>query len=118
MSRTYRRRHTTQNGMWSDLWYFTSAFACDLYDMVGEPYSERFKRIPFEKNSPEYIKGKARFHSDMGTTSCKEPGPHWFRNLYSDRPLRRHNKNELRKYILDHDYEPICLEYWKLDYWT
>lgn len=114
MSRTYRRRHTTQNGMWTDLEYYTS----DRVYPFGMCYPRVSVTVPFEKGSLEYKRGKARFHSDMGTTSFKEPGPHWFRNLYSDRPLRRHNKNELRKYILDPDYEPICLEYWKLDYWT
>ena len=115
MSRTYRRRHTTQNGKWTDFEYYTSEL---VFPFGNIWYFSASVSKPFEKGSPEYKKGKARFHSDMGTTSFKEPGPHWFRNLYSDRPLRRHNKNELRKYILDPDYEPICLEYWKLDYWT
>lgn len=115
MSRTYRRRHTTQNGMWTDLEYYTSE---RIYPFADSWYFSASVRVPFEKGSPEYKKGKARFHSDMGTTTCKEPGPHSFRNLYSDRPLRRHDKNELRKFILDNDYESMCNSYWKLDYWT
>ncbi len=116
MSRTFRRRHTTQNGRWTDLEYFTSERVYPFPDAWSRCISVL---VPFEKGSKQYKEGRARFHSDMGTTSFKEPGPHWFRNLYSDRPLRRHDKNELRKYVLlDGEYEPSCSAYWKLDYWT
>jgi hypothetical protein len=115
MSRTFRRRHTTQNGMWSDLEYYTSE---RVYPFESYGWYRSSVLVPFERGSKEYKKGKARFHSDMGTTSFKEPGPHWFRNLFSDRPLRRHDKNELKKFMLDPEYEPMCNAYWKLDYWT
>lgn len=49
---------------------------------------------------------------------CKEPGPHWFRNLMSDRPLRRKIKIQLSKYILDQDIEVEYITKYKLDYWT
>lgn len=48
----------------------------------------------------------------------KEPGPSWFRNLYTERPLRRQTKRELQKYMADPDYEPMIYSKGKLEYWT
>jgi hypothetical protein len=48
----------------------------------------------------------------------KEPGPAWFRNLCSDRPLRRDVKNELKKFMSNPNYEPIIVSKGKLPYWT
>ena len=48
----------------------------------------------------------------------KDPGPHWFRNLFSDRPLRRYANNELRKFMVNTEYEPLISRKYKLDYWT
>lgn len=48
----------------------------------------------------------------------KEPGPAWFRNLYSERPQRRHTKKELQKFIADNDYEPMIESKRPLAYFT
>ena len=103
--------------MWTDLDYFVSEWVYPFGNR-GCWYRTASVRVYFEKGSKEYKKGKARFHSDAGTSSFKEPGPSWFRNLYSDRPLRRHDKNELKKFMLDGEYEPMCSAYHPLDYWT
>jgi hypothetical protein len=113
MSKTIRRKNATSNG-WTDLdWYISET----IY-----PFEE-FRSwvsviLPYPKDSREYKKGKARFHSDGETSSCKEPGPSWFRNLYTERPMRRQAKRELQKFMLDPNYEPIVEEKGKLEYWT
>ena len=120
MSRTYRRKSTTQNGMWADLGYFTSEYAYKLYDMEGRSFNERYMRIPFEKGSPEYQKGKAKFHSDAGTQSFKEPGPSWFRRMFH-KMYKSHVRQELHKFMRDPDYEVDLhdsTEKYFMDYWT
>lgn len=114
MSRTYRRtKCTRRKGWWDSLDWYTSEW---VWAEAG--YRVLYRRT-YPKDSVEYKKGKARYHSDAGSHSCKEPGPGWFRNLYSDRPLRRSSKNELRKYIAyDGEYEPMILRMDKLPYWT
>ena len=75
----------------------------------------------YERSSaPATKEGRANYwkmHKDA-KFNFKEPGPHWFRNMDSDRPLRRHSKNELRKFMFNKEYEPVISRYWKLDYWT
>lgn len=115
MSRTFRRRNTTQNGMWSDLEYFTSEW---VYPWSEFSYYSAGIRVPYPKDSEEYKKGKARFHSDGGTTSFKEPGPSWFRNCFTERPQRRAAKREIQKFMQNPDYEPMILPKDPLDYWT
>ncbi len=111
MFRTYRRKNSTKNGMCSHLEYFISEWV----HKEGFQYRER---IEFPKNSKEYQKGKAKFHSDGATTSFKEPGPSWFRNIFSDRPLRQKAKRELHKFIKNEEYEPIIESKGILPYWT
>jgi hypothetical protein len=112
MSRTYRRKNKVGNH-WADLAYYTGEYVRIGYDLWWPRVY-----VPFDKQSKEYKKGVAKFHSDAGTTNCKEPGPSWFRNLYTERPLRRQSKREIRKFMLDPDYEPIIDKKGKLEYWT
>lgn len=49
--------------------------------------------------------------------NCKDPGPHYWRNLVSDRPMRRFMKAELRKFLYDVEYEVPHIKKYKLDYW-
>lgn len=114
MSRTYRRKGQPKlRGWFEDIAWYTSEWV-----RSDSGYRVLYRR-PYPKDSMEYKKGYARYHSDGATHSCKEPGPSWFRNLYSDRPLRRSSKNELRKFIAyDGEYEPMILSKDKLPYWT
>lgn len=107
MSRTYRRR----GGDSYNLKYF-------VYEFAQMPGFAHWCRVEYDRDSKEYAKGKARYHSDGGTWSFKEPGPSWFRNLFTERPLRRHTKRELQKFMLDPEYEPMVEEMGKLEYWT
>lgn len=117
MSRTYRRRHTTKNGMWTDLEYYTSNWTYPFAD-DGEWWPTARVQVPFPKDSAEYRKGKAIFHSDAATTNFKEPGPSWFRRMFTERPMRRYNKNEIRKWMNNPEYEPIVYDMMPLEYWT
>jgi len=133
MSRTYRRK-TTDRVNW----------ACELEHYISEVvfsdytrFSSSWVRVYYPKASKAYKKGLARYHSDGATNNFKEPGPSWFRNLFSDRPLRRKAKNELRKFmisvpvaftgdgrevdflqVMNECYEPNIPSKDKLPYWT
>ncbi len=112
MSRTYRRKNCNPSRKSS----------CELYwfvtDIIWSSPRNSYYRVQYSKNSIEYKKGKAKFHSDSGTWTHKEPGPSWFRNLTSERRIRRKHKLELHKYILDNEYEPNIIAKGKLEYWT
>lgn len=110
MSRTFRRKNTTNNGMWMDLEWFTSSWA------IGGGY--RFERVQYPKSSKEYKKGKARFHSDSCTNRCKEPGPSYFRNLIEVRPLRRRSKILLHKFVTNGLEDVVIYKKLSLPYWT
>jgi hypothetical protein len=105
LSKTYRRKNQKVklrqlNGS-SAIWYYF-ANCC-------------FYRPPTKS---ELSKAKAVYYSDSGTNDFKEPGPSWFRNLYHERPLRRKNKLELKKFMLNPEYEPMVCAKGKLPYWT
>lgn len=112
MSRTYRRVRQHKNKRWNDdLRYYVS-------EWVRSPSGWLLYRRQFPTNSIEYKKGKARYHSDAGSHCCKEPGPRWFRNIFAERPNRRKTKAELRKFMLNKEYEPIITSKPRLPYWT
>lgn len=111
MSRTYRRKSTKRINWWCSIEHYVT----ELRRVEGR---WRFERFYFEKDSKEYKKGVARYHSDAATTNCKEPGPSFFRNLTAQRPHRRESKRELQKFLSDPDYEVMILSMPKLEYWT
>lgn len=96
MSRTYRRKNVSLHCHW---WY-----------------GYWWGNLP--KDSQEYKEKLAWFHSDAYIDGLREPGPAWFRKLYTERPQRRYNKNELRKFMLDPEYEPMVIEMDKIPYWS
>lgn len=111
MSRTYRRKNST-HGYTMDLEYFTG----EMIRHEGNIWC--WSRVPYPRDSKEYRRGKARYHSDSATSSFKEPGPGWFRNLFYTRPLRSSVRNELSKWIKNPDYEVIADPIKYLPYWT
>jgi hypothetical protein len=130
VSRTYRRKTTNRINWACDLDYFIS-------DLVRVPGTYNYVSVYYATDSKEYKKGLARYHSDGATSRFKEPGPSFFRNLFSDRPLRRKAKNELRKFmisvpvaftgdgrevdflqVMNECYEPNIPSKGKLPYWT
>ncbi len=114
VSRTYRRKTTKRVNWMCDLDYYIT----ELVPQEGINRNRNYIRIPYPKDSKEYKKGYARYHSDGATNSFKEPGPSFFRNLTAERPHRRSSKEQLRKYLQNQEYEVMVLSRPKLEYWT
>ena len=115
MSRTYRRKGVKHCNMYfTDLEYFVSDYV--LVEYAGGFH--RNVRVPYEKDSKEYKKGLARFHSDGATHNFKEPGPSWFRNMTNTRPLRQQGRQEIQKWMRNEEYEPLIDAMGHLEYWT
>lgn len=126
MSRTYRRKNVTQEYYWvlresfasdEDIEKYKDSIVTINYPRWGG-WDRYYMDIHFSETSEEGKKRLAHYHSDAGTIRCKEPGPRFWRNLTAERPLRRYNKQELKKFMKDSDYEPMCLEMGELEYWT
>jgi hypothetical protein len=112
MSRTYRRKIGSKNHYSH---YFVTHELIVVESATGRKY---FQWMPLDKDSKEYKKAMAIYHSDSGTFSFKEPGPSWFRKLFTERPQRRESERQLRKYLLDEEFEVILNPKDKLEYWT
>lgn len=128
MSRTYRK--TRYREMFST-WDYILRESYVAYSEIDFSQVEKVKYLPgwcwttedyyivyYRRDSKEGKKRIAKYHSDGEVHNFKEPGPSWFRNLTNTRPIRRYNKNELKKYLADQEYEPMCESMGKLEYWT
>jgi hypothetical protein len=108
MSRTYRRK----SGDHTDLFWQTKT-------MVRVPDRYIWLWVPMDPKSKEYIKIVRKYHSDAGTHSCgngKAP-PGWFITQHVQRPHRRDANRQLRKWLLDPEYELILNAKDPLPYW-
>lgn len=90
--------------------------------VLTEPFERisgtwQWKRAPLDPSSKEYKIAIARYHSD-GHKNFKEPGPHWYRNIFTERPQRREAKRQLKLYIQNPDYEVVLNTKDPLVYWT
>lgn len=113
MSRTIRRKNASYNGPRGYKWAVTDF---NRENINGQWYKTH---LVYEPDTLEYKKALAYYHCDNGNIGLsKEPGPAWYRNVTAERPLRRYHKNELRKVILDDEYEPNIVAKGKLIYWT
>ncbi len=90
----------------------------DAESVTRTAWSDKRFNVTYRKDSRTGRKLAAIERSDASTYRFKEPGPHWFRNLYVDRPYRRYTKNELRKFLSDQNYEPNIPRKFPLVYWT
>lgn len=73
------------------------------------------------QHDPKSKEGKRRlavYHSDTGTHNFKEPGPSWFRNLFTERTQRREAKRQCNLYLRDTEYVVILNSKDPLEYWT
>lgn len=112
MSRTYRRKPSSKRHF---SYYFLTHESIFIKTDFGTYHHIWVKR---DTESKEYKRDMAKFYSDSGTFKFKEPGPSWFRNLYTERPQRREAKRQLHKYLLDQEFEVILNPKDRLDYWT
>ena len=104
MSRTYRKRNPV------DLWYAT-------HELVRiAPY--RWEWVKLDPKSKQFKLKKAKALSDAHR-EFKEPGPAWYRHLFTERPQRRAAKQELYRYLrAGGEYEVMLLPKNPLEYWT
>lgn len=109
MSRTYRRKEGFGPGYQDKKWY------CDEW---VHQYGYHYILIPLDPTSDEYRKKSAKYHSDANSHNFKEPGPRWWRNMRTNRPLRRDSDREIRKYMLNEEYEVVIDTKGKRPYWT
>ena len=105
MSRTYRRKNQP-----------IPRWVTHESRRIGESFYWEY--FPIDRDSREYAKRIAKYRSDAGTTSFREPGPAWFRNIFTERPQRREAKRQIRKYMMDEEFEIQLLDKNPLMYWT
>lgn len=124
MSRTIRRKNASKKH-WSyndfdDVCWIRKRDLDKLdpsdYSLVYPEDSFRSNYVRLDKKSKEYKKRKAKYHSDAGTSHFREPGPGWFKTLYTLRPYRRKYK-ALAKKAMREDIE-IVVEHIRYQYWT
>jgi len=106
MSRTKRR-----TGNHSDTFCYTRKW------VLRDDESDAIHPPSIDPKSKEGKKRLAVFHSDK-YIRFKEPGPAWFRNLFTERPQRREAKRQLDLYLRDPETVVILNAKDKLDYWT
>lgn len=116
MSRTYRKQASYP---WS--WRNPLEELVDGYEpgncIAYYSYNNLCSWTVINPKSKEGRKRLARARRDK-VYNFKEPGPSWFRNLFSQRPYRQAAKREIQKYLFDTEYEPMILRKPKLEYWT
>lgn len=106
MSRTYRFKSNGRHRfLWNLEWHLRDHDSDAIHPPLIDPKSkEGKKRI-------------ARYHADH-YNRFKEPGPHWFRNLTTERPQRRNAKAQLHRIVQGDEFEVIVNAKDPLDYWT
>lgn len=115
MSRTYRFRKSSFIPWWNN-YSWREWEPCTKEEYLSSRYDTRigyyslYRGLTYEKRlTAQKLKAvKARQRRD-DTFRCKEPPKSKLRNLFEERPLRRYNSNELRKYILNPLYDPIIV---------
>lgn len=110
MSRTYRRTKPGYN-FWCALEHFIRE-----RDERGRMKWASDQVLLYPHGSEGYRKGKAVFHSDAASNSCRS-GPSWFHNMFGTRPLRRAASREIHKYFRNPDHEVVLSSTTRLPYW-
>ena len=93
MSRTYRRHGQHHDYRW---------VLCNR-----EWINHVLVSVPIDARAKERRRAVARFHSDAEST-VHSSAPHWYRRFFDNR-LRTLNFRQLRRWIEDHDYDPVFL---------
>lgn len=128
MSRTYRKRNEQEEGYWllrehtyiHEIDDFKSISRIEYGKQWFSVSSNRLYQpciVHYSKTSKIGKKILAKYHSDS-YSSFREPGPSWFRNLYTERPQRREAKRQLNLYLLNTEFEVILNNKDPLSYWT
>lgn len=92
MSRTFRRKNTDWNARWA------------LSELVRST-GIRWYWKPLDRNSKEYAKKKAEYHSDAGFGDYGHAtAPRWYRRLLNKSCVMR-EKQEINRFLRSPDYE-------------
>lgn len=130
MSRTYRKKKAHRNRYGNDLEYKLRDGGYSLEEILKiegiekielSCYGGRYYTAYDFYYSKTSKKGKqivARWHSDAGVNSFKEPGPMWYVREFTQVPYRARAKQEIHKFFKDEEYEVIIESMPHLDYWT
>jgi hypothetical protein len=121
MSRTYRNLPYS--------WTYPSNILRDTFALevpedatlvgVKQYYGHIWYIVEYNATSKAGKKRLAKYRKDGCVHAFKEPGPSWFRNLFSTRPYRRRMKREIQRFIeTDGEYEVPHIRKGKLPYWT
>lgn len=129
MSRTYRRKNLYNSNDIPSWIYVERWCSMSEYEQVLEEHADSIQAVTdssygygrrvdiwFAKNSKEGRRRLAVYLSDAATDSRHRPH-RWFVNEFHQRPYRRRSKNELRKYMIDTEYEYMIESKPKLGYW-
>ena len=111
MSRTYRRKNRP-----IPRWVTQERFR--IFRIENSYRFAHFMYVQIEPQTDKYAKLIAKYRSDAGTHNSREPGPSWFRNLYTERPQRREAKRQLQKFKQDPTFEVMLNKKDPLEYWT
>ena len=130
MSRTYRRKKfsrpsTCPEWVLRERWMNPSEYEYaiaeygDSIDMIthSSSWGHNTVDIWFKRNSKEGKRRLAEYRSDSASYKWHRPCGWWVAE-FSQRPYRRRSKNELRKYMLDTEYEYMIESMPVLGYWN
>lgn len=106
MSRTYRRKSPHGLADLKDSLFAYDNWPCNWIDPT-----------PIDPKSKEGKEKIARYHSDATTSNNTEPGPSWFRALYTERPQRREARREIHRYFRNENHEVILNGKNRLERW-
>ena len=133
MSRTYRRKNSKAKYRAFET---LAEYTVDYVRVPTREYWSTLVKVPIDPSTREYAVKRSEYYRDK-THKFKEPGPSWFRNLFSTRPLRGKARKELHKFmrsvpigynsygkevhflqVMNECYEPIIESKGKIPYWT
>lgn len=111
MSRTYRRKNTKQDHSWILREYVNK------YPEIDYWFLGKWGYIYLNKDSTEGKRRLAKHHSDAGYCWQNYRGPHWFHNMFEERPRRQKARREIHKFMKDPDYEVMLEKKKPVIYW-
>lgn len=126
MSRTYRKKKENSKS-WDTLehWLLDSRYSLEeiskidgVEKIVLSSYGIYNYNFYYSKTSKKGRQIIARWHSDAGVNSCKEPGPMWYVREFTQIPYRMRCKTALANYKKYKDYEVLLEDMPYLKYWT
>jgi len=110
MSRTYRRKNyeLTQNTSWDRVGRRVYGFNVERDFIIHHGDRYYFYETVYRSATKKEIQDEYKIiHTDNQKSKYDNP-PSWFVRLYFEKPLRKHNKRELHRFIRNPDYEPMC----------